>query len=76
MLGAFAILEFDDETSACATALRTSRPAAPSREKPLRLWTIIDEAALHRRVGGSQRREPERRGRGRAGELGDVGFGG
>jgi hypothetical protein len=33
---------------------RMSRQAALSREKPLRLWTIIDEAALHRPVGGSQ----------------------
>jgi transcriptional regulator with XRE-family HTH domain len=31
---------------------RMSRQAVLTRESPLRLWTIIDEAALHRPVGG------------------------
>jgi transcriptional regulator with XRE-family HTH domain len=32
---------------------RMSRQAVLTREPPLRLWTIIDEAAVHRPVGGS-----------------------
>jgi transcriptional regulator with XRE-family HTH domain len=31
---------------------RMSRQAVLSRETPLRLWTIVDEGALHRPVGG------------------------
>jgi transcriptional regulator with XRE-family HTH domain len=31
---------------------RMSRQAVLTREPPLRLWTIVDEAALHRPVGG------------------------
>jgi transcriptional regulator with XRE-family HTH domain len=32
---------------------RISRQAVPGRDKPLRLWAIVDEAVLHRRVGGA-----------------------
>ena len=32
---------------------RMSRQAVPGRDKPLRLWAIVDEAVLHRRVGGA-----------------------
>lgn len=31
---------------------RMSRQAVLTRDEPLRLWTIVDEAALHRPVGG------------------------
>lgn len=34
-------------------AARMSLEAALTREPPLRLWTIVDEAALHRPVGGT-----------------------
>ncbi len=34
-------------------AARMSRQAVLTREPPLRLWTIVDEAALHRPVGGT-----------------------
>jgi len=33
---------------------RMSRQAILTREPPLRLWTIVDEAALHRPVGGTK----------------------
>jgi transcriptional regulator with XRE-family HTH domain len=33
---------------------RMSRQAVLAREVPLRLWTIVDEAALHRPVGSSE----------------------
>jgi transcriptional regulator with XRE-family HTH domain len=33
---------------------RMSRQAVLTREPPLRLWTIVDEAALHRPVGGQK----------------------
>jgi transcriptional regulator with XRE-family HTH domain len=32
---------------------RMSRQAVVGRDKPLRLWAIVDEAVLHRRVGGA-----------------------
>jgi len=34
-------------------AARMSRQAVLTREPPLRLWAIVDEAALHRPVGGA-----------------------
>jgi hypothetical protein len=33
---------------------RISRQAVLARETPLRLWAIVDEAALHRPVGGQK----------------------
>lgn len=43
----------DDEIGRLAEA-RMSRQAALSRDPPLRLWVIIDEAVLHRPVGGQK----------------------
>jgi Domain of unknown function (DUF5753) len=40
-----------DELSRLVEA-RMSRQAVLTRETPLRLWTIVDEAAVHRPVGG------------------------
>lgn len=40
--------EIDREVQA-----RMSRQAVLTREQPLRLWAIVDEASLHRPVGGS-----------------------
>lgn len=34
--------------------VRMQRQAALKRDEPLKLWTIVDEAALHRQVGGQR----------------------
>ncbi|HEX9537031.1 MAG TPA: helix-turn-helix transcriptional regulator [Streptosporangiaceae bacterium] len=51
---------------------RMSRQAVLTRDPPLRLWAIVDEAALHRPVGGHQVMQAQLRRLAEAAELPQV----
>jgi transcriptional regulator with XRE-family HTH domain len=45
-------LPMDDEEAKRRVQVRLQRQAVLARKKPLRLWAVVDEAVLHRLVGG------------------------
>jgi transcriptional regulator with XRE-family HTH domain len=47
-------LELTEEEVERRVALRLHRQAVIAKDPPLRLWAIMDEAALHRQVGGDK----------------------